>query len=69
MNTDDKKCTLVGKQFFIFLSCWSIFGVLALMHSLARLRTAKAQEVSDRMVSLTVAIVCGPLYWIYFWYA
>lgn len=66
METDHDKCSHIGRHFFIFMSCWSMFGVVALIHSLACLRMAEASEVPDKTVSLSVAIVFGPLYWIYF---
>lgn len=64
MNDDTQKQNLLEGRFFFIMSCWSILGALALIHSLARLRFATASRVADRTVSLTVAIIFGPLYWV-----
>lgn len=65
MKAGNSDCELIGGWFFVFMSLWSIVGVAALIHSMARLRMAETSRVADRTVSLTVAIVFGPLYWIY----
>ena len=64
MHDDRRKRSLLEGRFFFLMSCWSILGALALVHSLARLRFAPESRIADRTLSLTFAIIFGPLYWI-----
>jgi hypothetical protein len=57
-----------SQALIVFLSIWSLLGVIAFFTSLVCFGF-RSSSVDQKVLGLLVAIILGPFYWLYFYFA